>query len=233
MAGVARLIRLGVLLLPLLLTSCRTFVPLTERDEWQIPTRFNASLPTAFTARQTLVFEFRPHWWWPPVRFTALGYATVDRAARDYAVVCLSPLGMKLFEVSCAGGRSQATLAFPIPGNGDAIGKAIGADIANLYFDLVPAPGAALRRRGDVLRFREARDGLRLTHEFSIPKGRLLRKTVDDKSGRTTIVFGDPEGDLVGGYPGVVRLRNHRYGYQVTVRTRQLEAMPGQRERND
>lgn len=216
---------LALCLLPLLLTSCRTTAPVADGDERLAVARYDASLPVRFTARQTLLFEFRPHWWWPPVRLVALGYATVDRAARDYGVVCLSPLGVKLFEVSCVAGQGRASVALPLPGKDRLIGKAIGNDIANLYFDLLPAPDAGMRRRGDTLLFLQERDGRRVEHEFSISKGRLLSKTVLDDSGCTTITVGD--GRRTGGYPAVVKLRNHRYGYTITVQTRQLEVAAG------
>jgi hypothetical protein len=217
-------------LLPLVFASCRTVIPVMEEDARQVALRFDASLPAQFTARQTLVFEFRPHWWWPPVRLAALGYATVDRTARDYAVVCLSPLGMKLFEVSCTGGQSRAVFSVPLPGNREAMGKALGDDIASLFFDLLPTPDAVLRRHGDTLVFRQERDGRRMEYAFSVSNGQLMRKTIRDGSGRTTLTFGAGGADRVGGYPAVVRLMNHRYGYTVTVRTRQLEDVPRERD---
>jgi len=204
-------------LLPLVVSSCRTAAPLTSEDEYQLPLRFEASLPARFNSRQTLVFEFRPHWWWPPVRVTALGFAAIDRARRDYAVVCLSPLGMKLFEVAHTRGQSKAVIQFPLPGNSEKYGEAIGDDIANIYFDLVPGRDAAVSRRGDKLVFREMRGRCRMEYVFVVSTGQLARKTVAKDSRRTTITFRDYRSDGDAVYPAAITLKNHRYSYTLSV----------------
>jgi len=217
-----RYLHLLLVVLALSLSSCRTEIPLTGDVARQTVNRFDASSPARFSARQTLTFTFRAHWWWPPVRLTALGYATIDRTAHDYAVVCLSPLGMKLFEVSCTNGQSKAVIQFPLPGNGDAMGKAIGADIAAIYFDLLPGPDAVATRRGDTLRFREERADRRVDHEFSISNGQLTGKTIRDGSCDTAITFADYRNDGTEMYPRMITLKNHRYGYTLTIQTRSL-----------
>jgi hypothetical protein len=215
-------------LLPLAMSSCRTVAPLASDAEYQLPLRFESSLPARFDSRQTLMFEVRPHWWWPSVRLTALGFASIDRTRHDYAVVCLSPLGMKIFEVARTNGQRRAVIQLPLPGDSDKFGEAIGDDIASLYFDLVPARDAAVSRRGGRLVFRETRDRRRVEYVFDVSTGRLERKTVDGDAGRSTITFEDYRSDGDAAYPAAMTLKNHRHGYTLSVTTLKLERLaPG------
>lgn len=92
--------------------GCRTPPPaaMTVTDTLD---RANRNLPLQWDAIQTVVFEIKPRWWWPPVRVTTLGYAAANRATGDYRLVCLSPLGIKMFEVSRINGRESASTPAP------------------------------------------------------------------------------------------------------------------------
>lgn len=206
----------------LALSSCQSLPSLPPDQASRLPLTYEQSLPVDFKAEQTLVFEFRPHWWWPTVRMTALGYATVNRKTGDYAVVCLSPMGMKLFDVSCLNG--VATMRMMIPGRGDQaiMGKAISDDIGSLYFDLTPSPGAEVRQRGQRVIFRSARG----EHEYSAVSGELIRKVTRTPDARSTLTFSDYR--QVGGmaYPATITLKNHNNRYRLTISTVKLTPLP-------
>jgi hypothetical protein len=212
----------GLMLLVLCLSSCRTAIPVAPDVARRGLAGFETSLPARFNTTQTLVFKFSPHWWWPSVRLTALGYARIDRATGDYAVVCLSPLGMKLFDVARSNGQSEAHFLVPLPGKGDVMGRAISDDIANLYFDLIPGPDAAASRSGDDLVFQEVRGPHRLEYVFSVSTGQLVRKIVRDGSSLTTITYRDyrRNGDWI--YPAALSLKNRRHDYTLTIQTREI-----------
>jgi hypothetical protein len=197
------------------MVSCRSLPPLAPEDAGRVPLAYEQTLPTSFKAQQTLVFEFKPHWWWPTVRMTALGYATVNRKTGDYAVVCLSPLGVKLFDVACSNGVTATRMMIPAGGDQAAAGKAISDDIGKLYFNLVPPPGATVKQRGNRLVFR----GECSEHEFDLVTGQLVRKEVWNAGSRSTLIFGDIRQE--GGYsvPGAMTLVNHRYGYRLIIKT--------------
>ncbi len=196
----------------LLLASCRSLPPVSPFEAARIPLAYEQALPVSFKAQQTLVFEFKPHWWWPTIRMTALGYATVNRRTGDYAVVCLSPLGVKLFDVARTNGVTATRLMIPAGGDQAAAGKAISDDIGNLYFNLVPSPTAVVKQRGNSLVFR----GECSEHEFSRSTGQLVRKEVWTDHSRSTLTFGDS-------FPGSMTLVNHAYGYRLKIRTVKLE----------
>lgn len=208
------------IVLLLFMVSCRSLPPITPLEAARIPWGYEQALPVSFKAQQTLVFEFKPHWWWPTLRMTALGYATVNRKTGDYAVVCLSPLGVKLFDVACSNGVTATRLMIPTGGDQAAAGKAISDDIGNLYFGLVPPPTAAVKQKGDCLVFRSASS----EHEFNRNTGQLVRKEVWTDHSRSTLTFGDIRKENGYSLPGSMTLENHAYGYRLKIRTLKLES---------
>ena len=211
-------------LLPLacvLLASCRTLSPPAMPAVSCV-----APLPERFTARQSVVFEFRPHWWWPTIRLTALGYASVNRPADAFTVVCLTPLGVKLFDVAHTNGQNRATVALPLPGDGEKAKQAIGDDIASLYLGLTPPPDAGSTRHGDRLTFRHERADQIAEWVYSASTSRLLSKTVTVDGIRRTLTFGDYHGLGVTSYPTTLTLQNRRYGYRILVHIQDLQPVP-------
>jgi hypothetical protein len=210
-------------LLSLLFVACRTVMPPVAGDAGNMPALYEAALPLQFESQQTLVFAFRPHWWWPSIRMTALGYSTVNRPLREYTVVCLSPLGMKLFDVARSNGEFRANFSIPLPGNRKTAGQALDADISDLFFDLTPPAGAIMIRRGRQVVF-EGPDGAhRVDYVFSADSGQLLSKTRFDGWRRVnTIIFSDPRTEGGRTYPATAVLRNHRQGYTLTLKTLSL-----------
>jgi hypothetical protein len=169
--------------------------------------------------RQTLVFEFRPHWWWPTVRIAALGYAVIDRSVGEYALACLTPLGVKLFDISRSGGEARARFSIPLPGDQKTVGKAIDADIADLYFDLTPPTNATVRTRAGEIVFRSPAGPRRVDYVFSSTTGQLLLKTRFEGRRRiNTIVFSDYRTERGRSYPATAVLKNHREGYALTLK---------------
>jgi hypothetical protein len=205
-------------LLALGLVSCRTVPPPLPGEAHAIPARYQASLPLHFDSRQTLVFAFRPHWWWPPVRIAALGYSVVDRPAQEYAIACLSPLGMKLFDLSRSKNEVHARFSIPLPGDPETVEKAIDSDMTDLYFALTPPPDAVVTRQGAGLIFRSSNDHQQLEYVYSLADGQLLSKT--RRKGRhkvNTIVFSDYRAAGTKSYPATSVLHNFEHGYTLTL----------------
>jgi hypothetical protein len=198
----------------LFLVSCQSLPSLAPEEANRIPMAYEQSLPDSFKAQQTLVFEFKPHWWWPTIRMTALGYAAVNRKTGDYAVVCLSPMGVKLFDVSCSNGVTATRLMIPARGDQSAMGKAISDDISSLYFNLTPPPDANVKQRGQRVIFRSDWT----EHEYDRITGKLDRKVVWNDGARSTLTFGDYREEAGATCPATMTLQNHRYHYRLTIR---------------
>jgi hypothetical protein len=220
---------LSLALALLLLTSCRTAPPPDPAAANGMISRYAAALPVRFDSRQALLFEFRPHWWWPSVHLPAIGYATVDRATGDYAMACLSPLGVKLFDIARSNGQVRCSVPFPAAGDRESARLAMSTDIADLLFDLVPPPDAVATRDGDRLIFCHTTGTQTVEQVFSAVTGRLLTKTrFSDGARVNTICFSGYRDDNGRTYPVQSVLHNHRLGYRLAVTIQTLTARANQ-----
>ncbi|MEI6563659.1 MAG: hypothetical protein WCO42_05045 [bacterium] len=218
-----RLVRFSLILLPLFLSSCRTLPPNPEAVA-RVKVAYEAEPSVPYEARQSMVMEFSPHWWWPTLRMTVLGYSRVNPKTGDYAVVCLSPLGVKLFDVARTNGQTTARISLPVPGGQQEAEKAIGDDISRLYFDMTPAPGATVTQKGGRLVFwwRDGKDWNE--YEYDILSTRLVRKAACLDGSLSTLVFGDYRKLPCGTYPLAMKLTNSKNRYSLTIRNLDIRA---------
>ena len=150
---------------------------------------------------------------------TTLGYADVDPATGNFAVVCVSPMGVKLFDVVRTNGQTNARIALPVSGNQEEAGKAIGEDISRLYFDLTPPPDAKVERKGDHLVFTSRHDRDWSEYEYDILTTRLVRKETCRDGLWSTLTFEDYRRYPCGYCPAQIKLVNHKSRYILTIRT--------------
>ncbi len=201
--------------------SCRTMGPVASAEVSRVSAAAQAAMPDTIKAQQVLVFGFKPHWWWPTIRMTALGYAAVNRTVGDYAVVCVSPMGVKLFEAKRQSGVASVVMAFPVKGNAEAMGQAIGEDIESLYFGLIPPPNAVWRQGGQVLIATVEAGASREEWRFDAASGRLLKKTMWTAGGARTVAFDEYRQAAGNWYPARMSLENRRFGYTLKVQQNQ------------
>ena len=178
--------------------------------------RFAQSLPANFEAMHSVVIGIKPHWWWPAIRQVALGCSRVDRATRSYHVICLSPLGMKLFDVACTNGQVRGAFLFTRQGNQEGMVRALGDAVSRVYLDMTPGPHATVIRRGDKLIFQQASGDGRVVYTFSSTNALLRSKDYYEGRRRTMTITYDnyrPAGDR--SFPGSMSLRDYRYGYRL------------------
>lgn len=213
-----------IVVLPLWMVSCRSLTPPVPAELARVQAACEEARPMAFEARQSLVMEFRPHWWWPTLRLTTLGFARVEPQTGDFAVVCLSPMGVKLFDVVRTRGVSTARIALPLPGDPAELGRVMGEDISRLYFDLVPPPGAEVGQQGNRLVFRSRQGETWQEYEYDLLTTRLVRKVTGAGGRLSTVTFEDYQRYPGGYYPTTMRLVNHQKRYTLILRN--LEIRP-------
>lgn len=182
--------------------------------------------PPRFRSRETLVFSYRPHWWWPKLQFAAVGYAVVDRPARTFTAACVSPMGIKIFELAYSNGTYRVESSFPLPGDADQARASIAADIASVFLDELPPPGDTPDVCGDELLFREERNGARTDRVFAIPSGQLLRKDIVTRDSHRSLTFEAAPREDGRDIPVTVELRNRRYGYSLRMQMQEVTAVP-------
>jgi len=87
---------------------------------------------TDFDLLNSIIFSFHGH------EIAAMGYTEVDRKNKSFSVAAISPIGLKLFEMSFSDGKLDTHYVIEhLLKHGDAA-KAIGNDIARIYFNIVP-----------------------------------------------------------------------------------------------
>lgn len=185
----------------------------------QLLERFQAKLPDKVSSFNSVVFDFAG------LDFLGLGFIEINRREQSFRVVCLNPMGVKLFDLTGDGSSFSTSYAIEPLAGYPSIGAAVAADIRRIYFDLLPPP-AALPRVGES----------RIIYGTAVPGGYLER------------IFAGVDGDLVekrfynadqliswrvsyhefadrGGkrWPQGILLTNYQDGYQLIVREKDQE----------
>jgi hypothetical protein len=220
-----RMSLLYALLACALLAGCATtpfadpppFVPGTEAFG-SIPARFDARLAPRFEQVNAVTFTFRMR------QLTALGLVAVDRTARAFRVSCMTPLGVKLFDVVCTNGVAEGHFVHPeLARRGGDLAQAVADDLMRAYFDgQPPAATPGMFRRGRLV-FTVADARGTTEYRYAWTDGRLAEK-VRREAGKTrwSIAYRDyaavADGLLV---PGGLVIDNRHYGYRLVVTTRE------------
>jgi len=109
-----------------------TLVPVKIIEKENLISNVENRFATDFDLLNSIIFSFHGH------EMAAIGYTEVDRKIKKFSVAALSPVGLKLFEMSFSDGKLDTHYVIEqLLKHGDAA-KAIGNDIARIYFNIVP-----------------------------------------------------------------------------------------------
>ena len=191
-----------------------------ENGAWEeVPARFESRLALTYEQVNAIVFRFRMR------EIAALGYASVDLPARSFAVACLNPVGIKLFDVVCDRGIVEGRFVAPeIEKYGGDLAQAAGGDLMRAYFDWSPAPGTPCRIRHGRLVFSAEDETGRTEYRYAGPDGRLAEKLRIEK-GRVlwSVEYRGFRQGETGWIPAGIVIRNRQYGYRLVVSAREME----------
>lgn len=216
-----------LLLAGALLTGCATlpfpdppsFVPSAEAPADTLPARFAARLAPRFEQVNAVVFTFRMR------RLAALGLVAVDRPGQAFSVSCMTPLGVKLFDVAATSGVVVARFVHPaLAARGGDLARAVAADLARAYFDWAPAPGVPGAGRRGRLVFTSADSRGTTEYRYAWADGRLAEKVRREGGRRRWSIayrgYADTPDGLV---PTAMGIDNHQYGYRLVVTARETD----------
>jgi hypothetical protein len=183
----------------------------------EVPARFAARVAPDFEQVNAVVF----HYLWR--EFTALGVASVDQRTRSFAVSCMTPLGVKLFDLVCKDGRTEGRFALPeLAKRGGPLAQAAGEDLAHAYFDWAPPAGApwALERGRLVV---AAADAAGVTeYRYAWRDGRLAEKRRIEGGHRVwTVAYYAYAQRANGLVPSALVIENHRRRYRLEASMRE------------
>ena len=185
----------------------------TVMDPDTVPDRFAARLAPRYELVQSLVFRI----YWREI--AALGYVSVDRPARSFAMACLNPVGIKLFELVGTNGEVAARFVAPeIEKHGGELAVAAGADLQRAYFDWLPPAGATCRRAQGRLIFTAADDAGRTEYRYAGRDGFLAEKIrFEGRRILWKVEYRDYRRGADGWIPAGLVIHNRRYGYRLVA----------------
>ena len=193
------------------------YVVLDNVDPQLVRQEFILVLPKRAQVLNSIVFQYRWH------SFFAIGYMDINLDEQTFALSCLSPAGIKLFELS--GDRNTIRSKFILKEllqRGD-LPRAVGEDIRRIYFDLVPSKEARVVKEKYRIIFREPKGPGIMEYVFAGPQRRLIEKRYSEKKRRVWGVFyyefQAKNGQL---YPARIMLKHYRFGYNLIVHLREV-----------
>jgi hypothetical protein len=204
----------------LAVSGCRSVpwpsAPAVSTAGWnaeEVRARFEAQLALRIEAMQSVVFHFGR------MEMAGIGLVSLDRPNRSFRLACLTPLGVKLFDIAGDGKQTECRFALGGLGPGNEVARAVADDVRRVYFDLTPSPQATVTRRKHALVFTAPQGGGTAEHVFAGAEQRLTEKRFRE-GGRVAweILYGPYSEEQTGLTPASVQLRNLRHGYTLTVR---------------
>ena len=193
------------------------YPPVGVLDPAAVRLDFSRSLPDRFVVLNSIVFHYRFR------TIAALGFTRADTNDATFAVVGLTPTGLKLFEITGTSDSYETLFAQEeLMELGD-LPQVVAADIRRIYFDRVPSDEATVTKKADRILFSEPAVGGRIDYVFAGPSGWLVEKQFYEGRRRIWTVsyheYRKVDGKL---YAGGIVLKHHEFGYHVVVRLREV-----------
>ncbi len=214
-----------ILILFICLSGCTSipfqktsYVPIDFVDPWTIVERFRNNSPENFQLVNTIVFQYS----WN--KFSGIGYIKGHIREKTFTVVCINPIGIKLFELS--GNKYKVDSHFVLEQfskKGD-FAKAVGDDIRRIYFDTVPSSGAKIKKKKFQIVFTELLETGVVEYIFAGPGGYLVEKNYYEEgilNWKVSYYEYQQNNEKI--YPAGIILKNYKYGYTLTIKLKEIQ----------
>lgn len=218
---------MALLLGALLLTGCATLpfretapVVMDAVDPRRMLEQYREQLPERFQLLTSVVFAYR----WRS--FAGIGMVECDRGTGAFRIVCLNPLGVKLFELSGDAQTTEAHFVMPqLMEQGGDFATTVGNDLRRIYFGVVPSAQASVSRKKYALVFREPAGSGTLEYVFAGAGEDLVEKRYYEEGDLVWRVSYYEYREISGKrYPQGIILTNHHHGYRLTVRMKESDS---------
>jgi len=191
-------------------------VPMVGLEPAGVVERARAATPDSFSQLNSIVFEFAGQ------KFLGLGFVEIDRRERSFRVICLNPMGVKLFDLS--GNDRGTTMNFAIEplANLGNIAAAVGHDIRRIYFDLDPRSNATPRPGQYRLIYGGGTPTGYQEHVFAGASGDLVEKRFyDDQLISWRVGYYDYREKEGKRSPRSIVITDYKNSYQLTIREKE------------
>jgi hypothetical protein len=195
------------------------YAPLNSIGPEDVRAQFAQSLPAEFQIISSIVFKYGWH------TVSAIGYTRVNAEQNRFTVAGLSPVGVKLFELSGTENGVECTFAMKAFTRRGNFAETIARDIRRIYFDRVPGEDAKICKKKYEIVFTQAADGGKMEYRFAGADTALTEKRYYEGNRRIWSVFyyeyQRQNGKL---HPAGIILRHYQHGYQLTIRLKEIRA---------
>lgn len=193
-------------------------VSMESADSNVVAQGFKERSPERFQLLNTIVFDYG----WN--RIMALGYSDIDVRENKFKVICINPVGIKLFELS--GDKDNTVSHFVMPefaGKSD-FTKFVGSDIRRIYFDLTPSLVAVAEKRRYKIVFKERSGQGVMQYVFAGAGYNMIEKSYYEEGEpvwrASYYEYREHQGKS---YPGGIVLKNMKYGYTLTIKLKEIQ----------
>ncbi len=191
-------------------------MPLNDADPETLRREFSRLTTQKLEVINSIVFQYK----WQS--FAALGYTLLDLENNTFQVSCISPVGIKLFELT--GDREQIQANFVLNEllqRGD-LPQAVGEDIRRIYFNLAPLPEAKVKKEKYRIIFTQIHQDGRLKYVFAGPRHLLTQKHYYRNNRlEWSVYYYDYLLANNRLYPKAVILKHRRFGYNLIIRLKE------------
>lgn len=194
-----------------------TYVPLDSVEPRALVEKFKNNSPENFRLINTIVFEYN----WN--KLSAIGYIEVDVSGKTFKVVCINPIGVKLFELSGDESKVDTVFAMEQFTKNNNFASTVGADISRVYFNLIPSHEAKIKKKKHQIKFIEPSGAGVVEYVFAGAEGYLVEKGYYEEDMLNWKVsyyeYQQKDGKI---YPAGIILKNYKYGYTLTIKLKEV-----------
>lgn len=178
--------------------------------------RFSAKLPENTSQLNSIVFEFAGQ------KFLGLGFLEINHRERSFRVVCLNPMGVKLFDLSGDDHGTTTNYAMEPLASAGNIAVAVSADIRRIYFDTIPKKNATSHNCGNRVIFGGGTPSGYQEHVFAGASPDLVEKRFyDDQLISWRVGYYEYLEKDGRRYPRGIIITDYKNGYQLTIRQKE------------
>ena len=216
---------LSLFIFLLFLSGCAT-VPFEVEPkadfQWLEPAavveEFGGTVGQNFELLESVVFKFFGK------EITGLGALAVDPSAPSYALTCMTPTGITVFDVRGVGDVVEALFVPPqMEKYRDHFSEAVGRDLRRIYLGWTPPAEADVKQKKHKMVFTEKRAEETVKYTFSGPQKVLTEKRFSKGwKTRCTVRYFEYEefdGKL---YPTGIILHNKQFHYRMILRVKEV-----------
>ncbi len=191
-------------------------VDMSLQNTMDIRDRFSKRVPEKFNLLNNIIFKYNFS-----KKISALGSITA-KGVDEFTVVCINPLGVKLFEIYVDKNGTHNRFSIGKLRNKN-IAKVVGEDIKRIYFNLVPSEDASVKTRRYKIIFSQNSESGKLLYIFGGKNGYLLEKKFYENVNLSWRVsyyeYRLVDNNL---YPSGIIFDNYKYGYQLIVKLKEV-----------